>query len=224
MNQTADELRDLISTIGLLGIQKDVFEAFCNSQIKVYRAAFHRDHKFTFDKLRQSYDWLKKLLIVYDSRFSGLFPGEWKVDLILASKFCKVVSPAIEAHLSTSMSTEQLYTAVMESVSLQKTLNLRYGNTSTVDLLGVFRPFMFRLVDEICVNVSAYLSLFPNKLDAAHFENSVMLHVQQLFLLFRQGLDRLARIGDKELLMSLILRYSGYILELTQYINKSMPR
>ena len=215
---------DLISIIGLLDIQHDVFEGFCNSQIKIYRTAFHRDHKFTFDNLRQSYDWLKKLLIVYDSRFSELFPSEWKVDLTLTSKFCQVVSPAIEKHLSTNVNTEHLYTAIMESVLLQKTLNLRFGNSSTIDFLGVFKPFMFRLVDEICGNVSTYLNLFPNKLDAAHFENSVMLHVQQLFLLFRQGLDRLAKVGDEELLVSLISRYSGHILELTQYINKSMPR
>lgn len=83
---------------------------------------------------------------------------------------------------------------------------------------------MSRLVDEMCGNINAYLKLFPSKLDAAHFENSVLLHVQQLFLLFRQGLDRLAKIGDEELLMTLITRYSGHILELTLYLNKCMPK
>lgn len=224
LNQTVEELGDLISIIDLLDIQNEVFEAFCNSQIKMYRTAFHRDREFTFENLRQSYEWLKRLLIVYDSRFAGLFPDQWKVDFTLTSKFCKVVSPAIKVHLSSNASTENLYTAIMESVSLQKTLNLRFGNSPAIDFLGVFKPFMFRLVNEICGNISTYLKSFPNKLDAAHFDNSVMLHVQQLFLLFRQGLDRLAKIGDEELLVSLISRYSEHILELTLYINRSMPR
>jgi len=132
------QLTDVCFVVDALGedFKKDFIKWFCEAQLREYKSAFNMHSDVTcLSDISKRFALLRKLLILFESQYTKVFPNFWRIPELICQEFCfftreKILEVLERGHQSKTLEVSALVSALQITVAFEKEMSERVAKAT----------------------------------------------------------------------------------------------